>query len=65
MPRCGVFRTRADPAEEQRDPVARLVGEPHALGLWLVVWLVLALLRRERRALLTVDAFGNVQSQKV
>lgn len=35
------------------------------LGLWLVVWLVLALLRRERRALLTVDAFGNVQQQKV
>lgn len=30
------------------------------LGLWLIVWLIVGITHRERRALLTVDEFGTV-----
>lgn len=35
------------------------------LGLWWIIWLVLALVGGEKRQLIEVDEFGNVRVQRV
>lgn len=41
-----------------------LLGFP-TLGLWWIVWLILALTGGEKRELISVDEFGNVLVQKL
>ena len=34
-------------------------------GIWLIVWLIVALVLKEKRYLLTVDAYGNTTTRKL
>ena len=45
--------------------VLHLILSVISLGIWLVVWIIMAISGGEKRFMLTVDAYGNISNQKL
>ena len=49
----------------QPNHILHLILSFLTLGVWLIVWLIIWLVQKERKYMLTIDAYGNTTTQQL